>query len=103
MVVVCKSNDEIPPNTNREFQSRSGGLDCFKITYIKSNAKKTIVQKDLNLIIPEASIISWKVREFFFEILSLHYLKKLKFAVVAYDYVILCFAIPTLYYTIVYV
>jgi hypothetical protein len=31
MVVVCNSSDETPPNTNWEFQSKSGGLNCFKI------------------------------------------------------------------------
>jgi hypothetical protein len=31
MVVVCNSNDDIPPNINWEFRSRSGGLDCFRI------------------------------------------------------------------------
>jgi len=31
MVVVCNSNDEIPPNIDWEFRLRSRGLDCFKI------------------------------------------------------------------------
>ncbi len=31
MVVVCYSNDETPPNSGWEFQSRNGGLNCFKI------------------------------------------------------------------------
>jgi hypothetical protein len=30
-MVVCNSNDEIIFDTNWEFQSKSGGLDCFKI------------------------------------------------------------------------
>jgi hypothetical protein len=31
MVVVCNSNDDIPPNINWKFQWRGGGLDSFKI------------------------------------------------------------------------
>jgi hypothetical protein len=31
MAGVCNSNDEILPNTDREFRSKSGGLDCFRI------------------------------------------------------------------------
>jgi hypothetical protein len=53
--------------------------------------KKNIVQKYSSLIIP---IIWCKVWDFFFEFFKLQYLKKkLEFAIVASDYVILCFAI----------
>jgi hypothetical protein len=38
MVTICNSNDEITPNTDWEFQSKNGGLDYFKFTYIKLNA-----------------------------------------------------------------
>ncbi len=31
MVTVCNSNVEIIFNTNWEFQSKNGGLDCFRI------------------------------------------------------------------------
>jgi hypothetical protein len=31
MVVVCNSNDEILPTIDWEFQSRNGGLYCFRI------------------------------------------------------------------------
>jgi hypothetical protein len=45
MVIVYNSNDEIPPNTNWEFQSKNGGLNFFKLSYITLNARKKIVQK----------------------------------------------------------
>jgi hypothetical protein len=31
VVTICNSNDEIILNTNWEFQSKNGGLDCFRI------------------------------------------------------------------------
>jgi hypothetical protein len=31
MVVVYNSNDEISPDINWEFRSKSGGLNCFRI------------------------------------------------------------------------
>jgi hypothetical protein len=39
MVTINNSNDEIPPDTDWEFQSKNGGLYCFKITYIILNAR----------------------------------------------------------------
>jgi hypothetical protein len=37
MVTICNSNDKITPNTNWEFRSKNGGLNCFRIyvQYIK--------------------------------------------------------------------
>jgi hypothetical protein len=31
MVIIFNSNDEISPNIDWEFQSKNGGLDCFRI------------------------------------------------------------------------
>jgi hypothetical protein len=31
MVIVYNSNDNITPNTTCQFQSKNGGLDCFRI------------------------------------------------------------------------
>jgi len=42
MVTVCNSNDEITPNTNWEFWSRNGGLNCFKIYTHYNKCKKKL-------------------------------------------------------------
>jgi hypothetical protein len=48
-------------------------------------------------------MIWWKAKDCFFKMFLLQYLKELKFVVVASNYVILCFAIPTFYCMIFYV
>jgi hypothetical protein len=57
MVIVCNSNDEITPNSNWEFRSRNGGLDCFKIYTHYIKCKKKIVHFLKSLIISTLSII----------------------------------------------
>jgi len=37
MVIVYNLNDEITLTTYWEFRSKNGGLDCFRIAYIKLN------------------------------------------------------------------
>ncbi len=57
MVTIYYSNDEITPNTDWEFQSKNGELDCFRTTCISLNGNKKIVQVFLSLITFVASII----------------------------------------------
>ncbi len=40
MVVICNSNDEIPPNTNWNFNQEMVGSIVLEFTYIKSNVQK---------------------------------------------------------------
>jgi hypothetical protein len=39
-VVICNSNDEIPPNTNWNFNQEMVGSIVLEFTYIKSNVQK---------------------------------------------------------------
>jgi hypothetical protein len=94
MVAICNWNDEITCNTNWEFWSRNGGLDCFRITYIRLNADYKIVQVFKSLIIFVVSIIWWKLWNFFCQ--SFFYYntwKQFEFIGITFDYVILCFVI----------
>jgi hypothetical protein len=99
MVTVWNSNHEIIPNIDWEFRSRNGGLNCFRIYthYIKCRKKNCTFFLKFNYIHTVHHLMEG-VEFFLSNFLYYNTWKQLEFAGIAFNYVILCFTIPTFYF-----